>query len=88
VPSGQIRPGDEPRATIVGPSLARWDADLYKNTKINERFSLQFRTEVFNLLNHTNFNGFQSTRFGSSLFGKIGSARDPRIIQLALKLYF
>jgi hypothetical protein len=88
VPSGQIRPGNEHRGTIVGPPTARWDADLYKNTKLNERFTLQFRTEVFNVLNHTNFNSFQSTRLGSRLFSKIGSARDPRIMQLALKLYF
>ena len=88
VPSGQIRPGNEPRGTIVGPPLVRWDADLYKNTKLNERFTLQFRTEAFNVLNHTNFNSFQSTRLGLSSFGKIGSARDPRIMQLALKLLF
>jgi hypothetical protein len=88
VPSGQVRPGNENRGTIVGPPLARWDADLYKNTKLNERFTLQFRAEAFNVLNHTNFNSFQSTRLGSSLFGKIGSTRDPRILQLALKLNF
>lgn len=88
VPAGQVRPGDERRGTIVGPPLVRWDADLYKNTKLNERFTLQFRAEAFNVLNHTNFNSFQSTRFGSSLFGRIGSARDPRILQLALKLNF
>jgi len=52
------------------------------------KISLQFRAEAFNVLNHTNFNTFASTRFGSSLFGKINSARDPRIMQLALKLIF
>ena len=88
VPSGEIRPGDERRGTIEGPPTARWDADLFKSTNLTERFTLQFRAEAFNLLNHTNFNSFQSTRFGSSLFGKIGSARDPRIMQLALKLLF
>jgi len=88
VPSSEVRPGDEPRGTIVGPPTARWDADLYKNTRLSERFSLQFRAEAFNVLNHTNFNSFLSTRLGSSLFGKIGSARDPRIMQLGLKLNF
>jgi hypothetical protein len=39
-------------------------------------------------LNHTNFNSFLSTRFGSGLFGEIGSARDARVMQLALKLIF
>jgi hypothetical protein len=88
VPTGQIRPGNEKRGTIVGPPTARWDADLFKNTKLNERFDLQFRAEALNVLNHTNLDTFLSTRFGSSLFGKIGTARDPRIMQLALKLIF
>ena len=88
VPSGEIRPGDEKRGAIVGPPTVRWDANLYKNTNLTERVSLQFRAEAFNVTNHTNFNTFLSTRFGSSLFGKIGSARDPRILQLALKLVF
>jgi hypothetical protein len=88
VPSGEIRPGNEKRGTIVGPPTVRWDANLYKNTNLTERVSLQFRAEAFNVLNHTNFNTFASTRFGSSLFGKINSARDPRIMQLALKLIF
>jgi hypothetical protein len=68
--------------------MARWDASLYKNTNLTERVSLQFRAETFNLLNHTNFNSFLSTRLGSSLFGEIGSARDARVMQLALKLIF
>lgn len=88
VPSGEIRPGNEKRGTIEGPPMVRWDASLYKNTNVTERVSVQFRAEAFNVLNHTNFNTFLSTRFGSSLFGKIGSARDPRIMQMALKLIF
>jgi hypothetical protein len=88
VPSNEIRPGNEKRGTIVGPGMARWDANLYKNTNLTERLSLQFRAEAFNVLNHTNFDGFQSTRFGSGLFGKIAGARDARVMQLALKLVF
>lgn len=88
VPSGQIRPGNEKRGTIEGPPMVRWDANLYKNTNLTERVGLQFRAEAFNVLNHTNFNSFLSTRLGSSLFSQIGSARDPRVMQLALKLIF
>jgi len=88
VPSSEIRPGDEKRGTIEGPPMVRWDADLYKNTNITERVTLQFRAEAFNVLNHTNWNTFRSVRTGSSLFGQIGSARDARVIQLALKLIF
>jgi hypothetical protein len=88
VPAGQIRPGNAPRGSIVGPGYARWDASLFKNTRINERFGLQFRAEGFNVLNHTNFNNPASGNIYSSLYSKITSARDPRQIQLALKLLF
>lgn len=87
VPTGEIRPGDERRGTIIGPGYWRWDASLFKNFKLSERFGLQFRAESFNVLNHTNFNN-PTTSFTSSLFGKITTARDPRNIQLALKLTF
>jgi len=55
--------------------------------------NLQFRAEFFNIWNHTQFigdtlNGGISTNFGASNFGQVTSANDPRIIQLALKLYF
>jgi hypothetical protein len=52
----------------------RWDASLYENTNRTERVSLQIRVEAFNVLNHTSFNTFASTRLGSSLLGKINSA--------------
>ena len=88
VPAGEIRPGNAPRGSIVGPGYARWDASLFKNTKISERLGLQFRAEGFNVLNHTNFNNPASGNIHSSLYAKITSARDPRQIQLALKLIF
>lgn len=88
VPTTEIRPGDAPRGSIEGPPMVRWDADLYKNTNLTERLSLQFRAEAFNVTNHTNWNTFRSTSINSSLFGQIGSARDARVMQLALKLIF
>jgi len=87
VPSSQIRPGNEKRGTIIGPDTKRWDANLFKNTKLTERFTLQFRAEAFNVLNHTNFNTLRTTST-SSTFGKVLTARDPRQLQLALKLLF
>jgi hypothetical protein len=88
VPTGEIRPGNEPRGTIIGPGYGRWDAALFKNTKISERFTLQFRAEALNVLNHTNLNNPASTSLTSGVFNKITSARDPRQLQLALKLIF
>lgn len=88
-----IRPGDAHRGIIVGPEDKRWDASLFKNTKITERVTTQFRAEFFNTLNHTNLaqgapvTGL-GTSFPSSTFGNIFNARDPRNIQLAMKVIF
>jgi hypothetical protein len=48
---------------------------------------VQFRFETFNVFNHTNFYGV-TTSFSSGIFGRITSTRDPRILQLGLKLNF
>jgi hypothetical protein len=94
--------GDRPGQTVT-PGFHRWDFSTFKAFQLSERFSLQFRAEFFNILNHANFNapGFggngvtsigNSTNFNSTNFGEIGSTRDapydPRQIQFALKLYF
>jgi hypothetical protein len=86
-PAGQLTPGDAPRSSITGPGAQRWDVSLFKNTHIGERTNLQFRFETFNVFNHTNFYGVR-TSFSSGTFGRIISTRDPRILQLGLKLNF
>jgi hypothetical protein len=48
--------GDLGRDTLIGPGLATWDFSTLKETSIRERLSLQFRAEIFNLLNRANFN--------------------------------
>jgi Carboxypeptidase regulatory-like domain/TonB dependent receptor len=88
---------------IPGPGFHRLDFSFFKNIPLNERFSLQFRTELFNIFNHPNFNapGFGgngvvsisgATNYRNGNFGEIGSTRDapydPRQIQFALKLYY
>ena len=89
--------------TTKGPSYHKVDFSAFKNFKINERFSAQFRAEFFNIFNHPNFNapGFGgngvvsisgSTDFTNANFGQIGSTRDgaysSRQIQFAAKLYY
>jgi hypothetical protein len=44
------------RDTFIGPGLATWDFSVLKDTRIRERLGLQFRAEIFNLLNRANFN--------------------------------
>jgi hypothetical protein len=48
--------GNLGRNTLIGPGLATWDFSAMKNTLISERWTVQFRTEIFNLLNRANFN--------------------------------
>ncbi len=48
--------GNLGRNTLRGPGLATWDFSTLKNTRLSERMNLQFRAEVFNLLNRANFN--------------------------------
>jgi hypothetical protein len=48
--------GNVGRDTLIGPGLATWDFSVLKDTRISERLNLQFRAEIFNLLNRANFN--------------------------------
>jgi hypothetical protein len=48
--------GNLGRDTYIGPGLATWDFSVLKDTKLRERLALQFRAEVFNLLDRANFN--------------------------------
>jgi len=48
--------GNAGRDAYVGPGLATWDFSGMKETRIRERLNLQFRAELFNLLNRANFN--------------------------------
>ena len=56
IPPGYF--GDSPRGLMRGPGQTDWDLSLVKNTKLpwlGEKGNFQFRAEVFNVLNHTNF---------------------------------
>jgi hypothetical protein len=60
---------------------------LLKDTKITERFNLQFRAEFFNIFNHTQFLT-PSGLLGTSSFGQVPGTLPARIGQLSLKLNF
>jgi len=87
-PADGIRPGNARPNSVVGPASIRLDAALFKNTNIGERTSLQFRVEATNVANHTNLNGVDAWFPDQANFGKVTSARGPRIIQLGLKVFF
>ena len=89
------------RNQYVGPGYWNIDMNFYKTFKITERFGLQFRAEMYNILNHHNqyinyFNldannmstPFVQTQKGG-VFGQAGQSTDERRnIQFGLKLTF
>jgi len=79
--------GDEGRNAVVGPRYVNWDFSAFKNIRLTESKELQFRGELFNLLNHTNFR-LPVSDIESPTFGQIQSDVSPRVIQVALKFLF
>jgi hypothetical protein len=87
--------GNLGRNTIIGPGFSNLDIAITKNTKINERFTLQFRTDAFDALNQTNF-GNPTTTIGSASLGIItggtrfaaGDFGTSRQLQLSMKVLF
>lgn len=79
--------GNVGRNTLIGPGTFNIDFSVHRTFVIQERFKLQFRGEAFNALNHAQFNNPDTTVVDSN-FGQITGARDPRIMQVALKLVF
>jgi hypothetical protein len=86
-PAGSTAVGNAGRGVINGPPTQRWDLTLTKNIRIAETVRAQFRTEVFNVFNHTNFTTLNTT-VGNAAYGTVTGTRDPRTIQVGLKLLF
>ncbi len=89
VPAGDLRYGSAGRNILSGPGFKSWDISLSKNTRLSERFNLQFRAEFFNAFNNVNF-GQPNRNFNLTApqFGTITTASRPREIQFGLKLEF
>jgi hypothetical protein len=97
--AGQV--GSSRRNMLRGPGLSQLDLTLIKDTKITERLTVQFRWEVYNVLNRANFAPFViNNSVTSSSFGTISNTPDvavgnpvlaqgaPRSMNLALKVIF
>jgi hypothetical protein len=78
-------PGNEGRNVITGPDFKDWDVSLERHARLSERTNLVFRTDLFNLTNHPNFDR-PGLIFGTSNFGRINSAQNSRQIQFSLRL--
>jgi carboxypeptidase family protein/TonB-dependent receptor-like protein len=86
--------GNLGRNTVISPGLADLDFSLFKNIHMRERAHLQFRAEIFNLLNRANFgrpavlNVFDSRGVVSNAARITSTLTPSRQIQFGLKLTF
>ena len=90
--------GNVGRDTYIGPGLATWDFSVLKDIALRERLGLQFRAEIFNLLDRANFNTPNLIVFTpptaasnkpSGTAGAItGTSTTSRQVQFGLKLHW
>jgi hypothetical protein len=76
------------RNDVYGPSFFNLDFGLLKDIPVNERVRFEFRSEFFNIFDHTNLNNPVNT-LTSPVFGRtFSTVSNARQIQFGLKLYF
>jgi len=85
--------GNLGKGSLRFPGLYSWDMAIAKDFSFTESIRLQFRAEFFNIFNRVNFDETTATGNFAKLsskgnFGALQQAGDPRIGQLALKLFF
>ncbi len=80
--------GNAPRTICCGPGISNFDFSVQKLTRLGERTNLEFRAEFFNIFNHTQFLNPDGNITDGLDFGRVKRARDPRLVQFALKFYF
>jgi hypothetical protein len=105
LPAGDLRcfnlHGNAGRNILIGPGTTELDFSVFKNNhvrRISENFNIQFRAEIFNLLNHANF-APPTTPDNTDIFDATGSltgvtgllsrtTTTAREIQFAIKIIF
>jgi hypothetical protein len=80
--------GNLGRNVLRGPRQVRFDVAVSKETRISERFALEFRGEAFNVLNQVNF-ALPSGDLSDSEFNTItNTVGGPRVVQLGARIRF
>ncbi len=81
--------GNTGRNILRGPGVVEVNAGLFRNIRLSERFTLQFRGEAFNLSNTPHFDNPAANVSTSTNFGAITSAQqDQRTIRFSLRMAF
>ena len=79
--------GSAGRNSVFAPGLANVDLSIVKGWYVGEQGRLEFRWEIFNLLNHVNLD-VPNRIFGTPNFGRIFSAQNAREMQFGLRYSF
>jgi hypothetical protein len=87
LPTADAPFGNLGRNAFRSPGVAQWDLGVNKNFNFTETIRLQFRSEFFNLLNHTNL-GIPNQQANSTSFGSITGTFPARQVQFGMKLVF
>ena len=100
LPNGTtVDPGNASVFPIRGPGQNDWDMSFVKKFPLkSESRSLQFRAELYNAFNHTQFMSLDTNAVFddtvashpqvNSEFGQVIATRQPRVIQLSVRLEF
>jgi hypothetical protein len=84
--SGRI--GNAGRNILIGPPINNFDFQLFKEVTFRETQSVEFRWEMYNALNHTQWLAPSTNVESPSTFGVITGTQPPRIMQFALRYAF
>jgi len=82
------RVGNAPRTICCGPGISETDFAAVKIIPLNENKRFEFRAELFNVFNHTQFFNPDGDSTDGSQFGQVTEIKPPRLAQFALKFYF
>lgn len=87
--------GNMTQKPIRGPGRNNWNTSIFKNFVVKEKVNMQLRGEAYNTFNHTQFSGVDTTITYNAAgvntrtsSGQLTSARDPRIMQIAVRIMF
>ena len=80
--------GNAPRTICCGPGISETDLVVIKNIPFSDRTHLEFRGEIFNVFNHTQFYNPDGNSTDGTQFGQVTQVKDPRLVQFSLKFYF
>jgi hypothetical protein len=80
--------GNSGRNQLRLASFVNADLGVYKDTRLRENVTLQFRWETYNLLNRPNFSGFVNTLAAPNFGTYTSTANGPRTMQFGIKVLF